>query len=245
MYSNIVPCLIREIFYAPKWENNKTVSILVETALTHQNSSHYKLSIETYIKAQNILTKSKTLNISEVIFFRCSIGSVYESSGNDEFALREYLEAKRYSLKFLDLQNNPDQSIPLSCIGCIYFHLQQYELAEDYFLKVKEVREKLLGEDHVDTGLAYNNYAASLQLKDNIQESIELYEKASLIFNTKFGKNHPRTLIVSRNLMKVKRLLLNGFEFIIPKKLNKTIVIPLIGKEKKKKSKKKARKKEN
>jgi tetratricopeptide (TPR) repeat protein len=179
-----VPCIIREILYAPE------IAKLLEVALMHHNSSHYQLALQTYLRAQKSWmeyefkkrkvvftqemerkkafivdddseeTMQKKMKIEEEytsnlealantelltpmiqMYLRCAIGGVYESSGNDELALGEYMEAKKYSMK-LDAMN-PDQAIPYSSLGSVYVHLQQYDMAYQYFLRARELRESV------------------------------------------------------------------------------------------------------
>lgn len=245
---NTFPCIIREILFAPPTPS-PSIAHLLEVALIHHNSSHYQLSIQTYLKAQeewyecelkeaekrgeigvnrikndenfapsNTITNKQSIanasltpiSPSAYIFFRLAIGSVYESAGSDELALQHYMDAKRHAEKHL-AKDHPDRALPYSCIGQIYFHLKQWELARTYFNRARELKVILLGSEHVDAACSYNNIAACLHVIGEIQESINLYHKSMIIFNQRLGLNHPRTGVVQRNITKIKSSFLNDF----------------------------------
>jgi tetratricopeptide (TPR) repeat protein len=184
-----VPCIIREILYAPPCPSEE-IAKLLEVALMHHNTSHYQLALQTYLRAQKswmelefkkrkqiivkemerkkqivieeesdeahekiqkiedayadeleVLANTELLTPLMQMFLRCAIGSVYESSGNDELALGEYMEARKYSMKLDPM--NPDQAIPYSCIGSVFVHLNQYDMAYQYYLRARELRESV------------------------------------------------------------------------------------------------------
>ncbi|EFC36995.1 predicted protein [Naegleria gruberi] len=130
----------------------------------------------------------------ELVFFRCAIGLVYQSLGNDELALSEFMEAK----KFAQAMNDSDSSIPLSCIGSVFYHVGQFLLAQKYYTKSLEIRQTYLGEG-VDTAVSMINVAACLQCVGDFPAAHDMYNKGISILNEKLGPSHPRSSIANRN----------------------------------------------
>lgn len=254
-----MPCIIREILYAPPCPNDE-IAKLLEVALTYHNSSLYQLAIQTYIKAQQVwidlveIKQGGTMQVFQIIYFRMAIGGVYQSLASDEMALAEFLEAMRYAESGLPV-NHPDRAITYSAIASVYVHLNQISLAKDYYVKCLLLRTQVLGENHVDTAVAKNNLAVCWHLANRTNVAIDLYNSALQVFKQVLGLNHPRTMLVQRNLSKAKTkalqeyayvngllILWHSFVFEIPK--FEPISIPLSGKKTatKKKGKKKKKK---
>ena len=42
------------------------------------------------------------------------------------------------------LEKNPDAAVPYSCVGCVYVHLSQFDIALEYFQKSREIREMVI-----------------------------------------------------------------------------------------------------
>ncbi|KAL9642537.1 hypothetical protein ABK040_011104 [Willaertia magna] len=163
------------------------------------------------------------LTPQQMIFFRCAIGSVYESAGNDELALSEYLEAK----KFADIIDHPDSAFPYSCVGGVYFHLGQFQLSLKYYTKTLEIRKTHLDDYHVDIAIALNNIAVCQQCLSNISEAHLLYKQSYEILKERLGQNHPRTCTVVRNMARAKSNYLKNYSFDdLPVKFNK-VEIPI------------------
>jgi tetratricopeptide (TPR) repeat protein len=238
IYVDSVPCVIREILYAPPCPDS--VAKLLEVALTHHNTSHYQLALQNYITAQEnwVEISKESLNIHAIIFFRCAIGSVYQSCGQDEMALAEFMvfvlleeytnlrkEGKRYADTLND--DDPDKAIAYSCIGSVYVHLSQFELALEYFLICKDIREKVesvrvevlmvkvFGPHHVETASVLNNIAVCLQCLNKVSEALELYTSAYKILNAELGLDHPRTVLVSRNIAKAQEKYMQEYNFFL------------------------------
>lgn len=249
-----VPCVIREILFAPPCPQE--VAKLLEVALTHHNTSHYELSIQTYIQAQDLWNELEEVPINSTIYFRCAIGSVYESCGQDELALAEYMEAKRFADTLGD--HHPDKALTYNCIGCVYQHMSQVDIAMEYFSKALELREKYLL-DSVDYGVSLNNVGVCFHCKGKMAEAIALYEKAFKILCEHLGLNHPRTMLISRNISIAKMKCLSeyvllfsishthSFKFEKPKfepiVVPSNVKKPKVGKKKKGKKKGKGKKK--
>mgnify|MGYP003962463773 CR=1 FL=1 len=240
-----VPCIIRELTYAPPSPQN--ITKLLEVALTYHNTSHYHLAIQSYLTAEERwkdCNRDKKLTADENVFFHIAIGSVHESEGQDELALEEYMEAE----KLMDMMEDehPNHAIVYSSIGGVYVHLSVFDFAMNYFQHALELRLQYLPSNHVDIGLSYNNVGVCYHCLNKVAESLEYYNKALNILSNTFDSEHPRVVATRSNLNKVKSKMLQDFTFTIPK--FEPIIIPVIGKaatkgKKKKKKKGKKRKK--
>ena len=56
-----------------------------------------------------------------------------------------------------------------------------------------EIHRKVLGEDHPDTALSYNNLAFNLQAQGQYGAAQALYQKALDISRQVLGEDHPQT----------------------------------------------------
>lgn len=299
IHADELPCVIREILYAPPCPN-EDIAKLLEVAMTYHNTSQYQLAIQTYIRAQrewielyrdqvekqeeadilviqhpisefegdeslddegnddddnggddegtntideNNDTSVKDENViqsdrvrtgtttsrngtifsaardehmysaleliqavmhpMEIVYFRLAIGSVYESCANDELALAEYQEARRYADAGLE-KNHPDRATILSCIAGVYTHLRNYELAIKYYEMALKIREELLTPQHVDTAILYNNMGVCLHCIGEMSKAIKHYSLALEILETAFGMAHPRVVLVKGNISKTR-----------------------------------------
>ena len=63
-----------------------------------------------------------------------------------------------------------------------------------------EVRRRLLGDDHSQTALSYENVATNLAHQGKYAEAQPLYEKALEILRRVVGNDHPDTAQCSKNL---------------------------------------------
>ena len=89
----VAPVIIKEIYFPPK--SSEEVATLVESALVYQNSGNYEQALESFEQAWDLWRQEnggKDLRSEVQMYFLLSIGSVCESAGRDEMALRNYLD---------------------------------------------------------------------------------------------------------------------------------------------------------
>ncbi|KAF7534251.1 hypothetical protein G7054_g6346 [Neopestalotiopsis clavispora] len=78
--------------------------------------------------------------------------------------------------------------------------LGQYATAEKLHQEALEIRERLLGEDHVDTLLSMDHLACVLCTQGKLTEALELHKAVLAKTLTVLGDDHSRTLQVRNNL---------------------------------------------
>eukprot|EP00505_MAST-04D_sp_SCG-Rhode-Island_P000353 Stramenopile-MAST_4_protein_353 len=227
-----MPCIIREVLRAPDAPLN--VENLMEAALAYHNQAHYDAAQKTYSAAREVWKEEETYAREEYIadkkeenpeydpanddmldkplvppraeiFLLCSIGSVYESAGDDEMALSCYMEARTTALATLD-HNDCDVAVAYSHIGSVCFHLGRYELAYRCFSVAFSVRERALGPKHPDTASLYSNLGCCLCLmgRKNLVQARHHLRVAEKILKETLGPTHIRTATVRRNVLRVK-----------------------------------------
>ncbi|GBG72647.1 hypothetical protein CBR_g12221 [Chara braunii] len=153
--------------------------------------------------------ETQVLPTEGLLFFSIAIGSVHESQGNDEMAQKSYEEAEACAG---DLPSyHLGRAVPLTCLGSVLFHNNEYTLALRSYLKAKIFREKhpLLGSNHVNTALAYHNMGCCLESLGQIGKALGLMRQAFKIFSDQLGPNHPRTALAARNISRTLRKPLN------------------------------------
>ena len=68
-----------------------------------------------------------------------------------------------------------------------------YSRAEEYYLKVVQMRRELLGEEHPDLASTYNDLGVLSSKRQNYEQAKEYYFKALSIRLKHLGENHPDT----------------------------------------------------
>jgi len=212
-----VPCLIREVFYAPPCP--ESVALLFEVGLTQHNTQNYSQALNSYMNAygqwEQILGEGSVPPPEARVFLRLAVGSVLESAGSDEGALAEYLEAQRIAKAFIH-GTQPIHACVESSLGTVYCHLSQYDLAADAMYRALELRENTLGPEHADTGLMLNNVGACLHFLGRPRDALVMYYRAEAIFTAQFRSDHPRTTAVQRNITRARQFTLHKADFVAP-----------------------------
>lgn len=57
------------------------------------------------------------------------------------------------------------------------------------------ISESVLGEEHPDTAVSYNNLAVLYRSQGKYKAALDYYVRAYKIFKNKFGSGHPQLLI--------------------------------------------------
>ena len=79
-----------------------------------------------------------------------------------------------------------------------------------YFRKALSIRERVLGKDHPDTALMYNNMAEVYKEQGEYEKALEYYEKALTVFMAKLGANHPYTQNTQESVAIMRLCLMTG-----------------------------------
>jgi tetratricopeptide (TPR) repeat protein len=79
--------------------------------------------------------------------------------------------------------DNPDRALPFCGMGCSLFNMEEYELSLRCFLKAREIREKFVGEDTVDTATVYNNLGCCFMTLNRNREALAYFRIAAAIFS--------------------------------------------------------------
>jgi tetratricopeptide (TPR) repeat protein len=85
-------------------------------------------------------------------------------------------------------------------IGFYLKEIGQYAETEPLYIKAKDIRETIFGENHPDTAASYNNLAGLYDLQGRYAEAEPLYIKAKDIREKMFGETHPYTATIYNNL---------------------------------------------
>jgi hypothetical protein len=200
----VKPCLIREILLPP--ESPPTVSALIESSYVYQNSNNYVMALTTLDKAKNEwldIEHSYELKPELELFFELSKASIYESCGKDELALGQLMLAHNFSKKLQT--GHPDRALVYCALGSVLSHLEQPELSGRCYLKAKELRERTIGGDTVDSATVYNNLGVCMHDLGRLQESFAYFQLSEAILHTLLGPHHPRSLTTSRNIAKMRK----------------------------------------
>ena len=78
-------------------------------------------------------------------------------------------------------------------------------MAARSFLKAREIRESVLGLEHVQTATVFNNLACCFFMLRRSQESLGYVEIAEAVLDTELGSHHERTMTSRNNFKKISR----------------------------------------
>jgi tetratricopeptide (TPR) repeat protein len=78
----------------------------------------------------------------------------------------------------------------------------RYEQAEPLYLQALELRQRLLGENHLDVAASLNNLAALYQAQGRYEQAEPLYLQALTIVRSTLGKQHPSTRTIWQNFVR-------------------------------------------
>jgi tetratricopeptide (TPR) repeat protein len=101
--------------------------------------------------------------------------------------------------------NNPDRSLAFFGLGEVLYEMQEWGWAARCFLKAREIREDVLGLEHVQTATVFNNLACCFCMLGRLKEALGYAEIAEVVLGEALGEMHERTLTCCENLRKIRR----------------------------------------
>ena len=105
--------------------------------------------------------------------------------------------------------NHPDLAFAFCGLGSVLYSMEEPAWSLRLYLKARGIRETYLGGDTIDTATIYNNLGCCMFLMERNEEAKAYFELANAILECELGSNHERTLISSRNILKVSRTHMN------------------------------------
>jgi CHAT domain-containing protein len=115
-------------------------------------------------------------------------------------SLLAQLDSLEYDLDRFGFANKPEMARVIYIKGLVYHKYGQLDIAEDYFLKSKEVFEKL----GIQASKIYMNcfqYLGGIAANfERHEQSVEYYEKFSFLIKEIYGANHPNNYYGDRLL---------------------------------------------
>jgi non-specific serine/threonine protein kinase/serine/threonine-protein kinase len=122
-----------------------------------------------------------------------------EARGNKVTA-REILDKASKDIN-AGLSNDPElQAQMMHVMGTVYFNLGSYSRAESLLKRAVEIRQRLLGPEHLDTLRSKRVLAGTLEGQARYPEAEKLYREALDIQRRLIGPEYPETLSLANNL---------------------------------------------
>jgi tetratricopeptide (TPR) repeat protein len=103
-------------------------------------------------------------------------------------------------------ENHPSVATDINNLAFVISRKGEFGEAEALYRRALGIREENLGE-HPDTAASLNNLAEVLYRKGELDESVNLFERALELSENFLGEAHPNTVLVNRNLEKIKNLI--------------------------------------
>ena len=121
--------------------------------------------------------------------------------------MKNYYEAKKLSDKLI--QVDPDNALVYSYLGALFLKLNELDWSLRCFQKAKELREKTIGGDTLDTAAIYNNLGVVSFYMESFLPANSYFNLAYEITRSILGLRNPRTLFIKSNISKMSQLNFN------------------------------------
>ena len=140
-------------------------------ATTFYRLRNFQQSLDNYKRSLLILLSEQDSPKEQVVETYENIGNAYKNLGDYHLALESYT-------KGLDMLNDStdDKTILWGKIGEIYFNLEEYDSALEYFILLYD--QKVLREDLPGISEVLNRMASTLYLKSDLVRSEKLFDEA-------------------------------------------------------------------
>lgn len=169
-------------------------------SLKDTNSKRRGKAVVMQKETQPVSRISPSIDI-ELYIMLCK-GNVYQSSGEDELALVQYVTAWRRAME----EKSADwEAVSLNSIGLLCYFALRYDLALNCFAEVTAFRYQSYGNTSADTATAWNNLACCLYCTGRAGDARVRFERAYNTLSKVLGQRHPRAVVAWRNLDKSKR----------------------------------------
>ena len=205
--TNVYPSLIRETLILPSILPSKIKEMIIE-CYKDQIKGHSEIAIRRLERARNLLRDlTNEDDIQVELFFELTFGTLYEDLDFDLQAMKNYYEAKKLSDKLI--QVDPDNALVYSYLGALFLKLNELDWSLRCFQKAKELREKTIGGDTLDTAAIYNNLGVVSFYMESFLPANSYFNLAYEITKSILGLRNPRTLFIKSNISKMSQLNFN------------------------------------
>ena len=205
--TNVYPSLIRETLILPNLLPSKIKEMIIE-CYKDQIKGHSEIAIRRLERSKILLRDlSSDDDIQVDLFYELTFGTLYEDLDYDLQAMKYYYEAKKLSDKLL--QVDPDTALVYSYLGALFLKLNELEWSLRCFQKAKELREKTIGGDTLDTAAIYNNLGVVSFYMESFLPANSYFNLAYEITRSILGLRNPRTLFIKSNITKMSQLNFN------------------------------------
>ena len=112
---------------------------------------------------------------------------------------REALTPAREAVAIAEVVYDPlsrPMADALQVLGTVHRDLADYAAAREHLERALEIREEVVGPDHIDTGFALYHLAWMEQMQDNYEAALDLYERLVPLYGAEFGDDDVRTALV-------------------------------------------------
>lgn len=157
----------------------------------------HKQAIETYKKVENpyLLMTAILLN---------NLARSYQSLGDNKQSIPLFDEAAQIAEKYISKKDRNDAEAIMASgllrnMAYVYQNNQQYNKAQDIYIKILPIYKNILGE-HRETANTIDNFASLCEYKNQYKEAEKLQRIAFAIREKVFGLYHPDTAISLSNL---------------------------------------------
>lgn len=189
---------LNEIFYT---SYNITIEELISN-ITANNSSESKsneLILSNEIE-KDFLVKNYYNILMYIILCK---GNVYQSCGDDEKSLLQYLDGLNLSKIFKNLDW---EILCIHYIGILSYYNLRYEISLLSFHFVFEYRQAIYNIDCVDTTIVLNNFGSVLYCMNFKKDSRLYFEKSWKILTNLLGYRDTRCISIWKNLEKSRKI---------------------------------------
>lgn len=168
----------------------------------------FNLKLENYEIALHIYSRALQLQISSIGEVHPKTAAIYQDIGIVQANLGDFDQALRSLQKCLEIQEeifgsySPEVAITRSHLGHTIVErgddgdeLLEHRGALQQYRKALVIREKCLGEDHLDVAGSYQNIGQSLCKLGDFQGALAAYRESLSILESLLGENHANVAV--------------------------------------------------
>lgn len=171
---------------------------------TYVHMADYEKALVYFNKALVVASESFNANHPQILSLNMNIGYVHEKKGDYTNALKYYLSS------IPEGSETPSLVKTYGNLASLFNAMKNHSKSMEFFTKAISLSERLLGEDHPETGLLYSKFGYYLISNNNKSQGVILVRKALEINKKRYGL---KSREVSNNLTQIGNYHLSNDEY--------------------------------
>ncbi len=178
-------------------ERERQARTAAETALKHAEEQRKQAEISKK-EAERAADEAKTVN--DFLIEDMIRQALPEYSRGEDLTVREMLDRAARLVGERFTEHPEREAVVRSAVARAYHSLGLYERSHPHWARALELRQRILGREHLTTIITMNNLASNYYSRGMYDQGRQLEEKSLAILRRVHGAEHPTTLTTMSNL---------------------------------------------